>query len=143
MHAIATRRRPGRLRIPALAAAGPLTLALALTLGAAACKPGPPSPAELADRSWRAHERVIEAGERSPTCAEAGAAMQRAFAEHRQAFVDAMALDRDRAKLEAATDYLAANQQRYADLETRMIALSDRCADEPTVAAVFRMMESP
>ena len=69
--------------------------------------------------------------------------MQRTFAAHRQAFVDGMALDRDRAKLEQAVDYLAAHEGRYRDLETRMTALSDRCADEPTVVAVFRMMESP
>ena len=120
-----------------------LTLALAAALAAPACHSGPPSPAEIADRAWRAHELVVDAGERAATCAEAGAAMQRVFAEHRQAFVDGLALDRDRKKLEQATDYLAAHEDRYKNLEVRMGFLSDKCADEPTVAAVFRMMESP
>ena len=115
----------------------------ALGLAAPGCKDRGPSAADLADRSWRAHELVVAAGEHAPTCAEAGAAMQRAFAAHRQAFVDGIALDRDRAKLEAATDYLAKHEGRYRDLEARMIMLSERCADEPTVVAVFRMMESP
>ncbi len=115
----------------------------ALGLAGPGCKGGPPTAAELTDRAWRAHERVIAAGEQEPTCAEAGAAMQRVFAAHRQAFVDGLALDRDRARLEQATAYLTAHEGRYRDLETRMIALSDRCADEPTVVAVFRMMESP
>lgn len=119
------------------------TLGLGLGLAVPACKGGPPSPAEIADRAWRAHELVVAAGERSATCAEAGAAMQHVFAEHRQAFVDGLALDRDRKKLEQATDYLAANEDRYKDLETRMAGLSDRCAAEPTVVAVFHMMESP
>jgi hypothetical protein len=115
----------------------------ALGLAAAGCKEGPPSAAAIADRAWRAHERVVAAGEQERTCAEAGAAMQRAFAAQRQAFVDGLALDRDRAKLEQATAYLAEHEGRYKDLEARMLALSDRCAGEPTVVAVFRMMESP
>jgi hypothetical protein len=124
------------------------SLALACLLGAllpaaSACNTGAPSPAEIADRSWRAHELVVAAGERAATCAEAGPAMQRVFAEHRQAFVDGLALDRDRKKLEEATVYLAAHESRYKDLESRMADLSDRCAGEPTVVAVFRMMESP
>ncbi len=85
----------------------------------------------------------MAAGEREPTCAAAGAAMQRVFAEHRQAFVDGLALDRDRARLEQATAYLEEHEGRYRDLEARMDALSERCADEPTVVAVFRMMDSP
>jgi hypothetical protein len=126
-------------RLAGLAALG-LSAAAAASSG---CKARAPSPAEVADRAWRAHELVVAAGEQERTCAEAGAAMQRAFAAHRQAFVDGIALDRDRARLEAATDYIAAHEKRYRDLETRMIALSDRCADEPAVAAVFQMMESP
>ena len=110
---------------------------------AGACKDRPPSPAAIADRAWRAHEVVVAAGEHEPTCAAAGAAMQRAFAAHRQAFVDGIELDRDRARLEQATDYIAEHERRYRDLETRMIALSERCADEPTVVAIFRLMESP
>jgi hypothetical protein len=107
------------------------------------CKDRPPSAAEIADRSWRAHGLVVAAGEQEATCAAAGAAMQRVFAAHRQAFVDGIALDRDRGKLEQATDYIAEHERRYHDLETRMIALSDRCIDEPSVVAVFRSMESP
>ncbi len=111
--------------------------------GASGCKRQPPSAAAIADRAWRAHELVVAAGEHEPTCAAAGAAMQRVFAAHRQAFVDGIELDRDRARLEEATDYIAEHERRYRDLETRMIALSERCADEPTVIAVFRTMESP
>jgi len=121
---------------------GALGLAAAVALAAGSCK-DPSSPAAIADRAWRAHEIVVAAGERAPSCAEAGAAIQRAFAEHRQAFVDGLALDRDRAKLEQAADYLARHEGRYRDLEDRMAALSERCADEPTVVAAFRMMESP
>lgn len=107
------------------------------------CKQGPPSPAEIADRGWAAHERVIAAGEAQPTCAGAGAAMQRLFVEDRQAFVDAIGLDRDKARLEEATSYLEAHADRYADLETRMEALSERCATEPTVQAAFAQMANP
>lgn len=114
-------------------------LALALT----ACKARGPSPGEIADRGWRAHELVVAAGERAATCAEAGAAMQRVFAEHQQAFVDAVALDHDRDRLSEATDYIEAHRDRYADLETRMTALSERCADDPAVASAFAAMESP
>ena len=111
--------------------------------GLAACKDRAPTPADIADRGWRAHELVVAAGERAATCAEAGAAMQRVFTEHRQDFVDAIALDRDPQKLREATDYLEAHQDRYADLETRMTALSERCATDPTVQAAFTVMESP
>jgi len=107
------------------------------------CKDRPPSPAEIADRGWRAHELVVTAGEHEATCAGAGAAMQRVIAAHRQDFADALALDRDKQKLVEATDYLEAHQDRYADLETRMTALSERCAGDPTVAAAFTAMESP
>ena len=120
-----------------------LAAALALALAGPGCKDGKPSAAEVTDRAWRAHEQVVAAGEREPTCAAAGAAMQRVFAEHRQAFVDGLALDRDRARLEQATAYLEEHEGRYRDLEARMDALSERCADEPTVVAVFRMMDSP
>ena len=93
-----------------------------LAAGLAGCKRGP-SPADIADRGWRAHELVVAAGEHAATCAEAGAAMQRVFAEHRQAFVDAVARDND--------------------LETRMVALSERCADDTGVQAAFATMETP
>ena len=112
-------------------------------LALAACKDRAPSPAEIADQGWQAHELVVTAGEHAATCAEAGAAMQRVFTAHRQAFVDAMALDRDRQKLSEAIDYLEAHADRYANLETRMAALSERCADDPTVQAAFKAMESP
>ena len=86
---------------------------------------------------------VITAGERAKTCAEAGTAMQRAFAEHRQAFADAMTLDREKVRLAEATEYIEANEGRYADIDTRMAALSDRCAEDPTVRAVFQQMSAP
>ena len=111
--------------------------------GLTGCKERAPSPAEVADRGWHAHELVVAAGEHEPTCAEAGRAMQRVVAEHRQAFVDALALDRDRDALRQATDYMEAHQDRYRDLETRMAGLADRCADDATVQAAFRQMESP
>ncbi len=110
---------------------------------AAACKDAPPSPAELADRGWRAHELVVAAGEHAKTCAEAGVAMQRVVAANRQAFVDAIALDSDREALRQATDYIEAHQDRYRDLETRMEGLSERCAADATVQAAFKQMESP
>ena len=102
-----------------------------------------PSPAEIAARGWRAHELVIAAGEHEPTCAIAGRAMQRVFAEHREDFVDALELERDRDRLRQATDYLEAHAREYADLATRMEALSDRCSDDATVEAAFHQMESP
>src|SRR5262249_30985304 len=46
-----------------------------------------PSPAEIVDRGWRAHELVVAAGEHAPSCAAAGIAMETTFAAHRQAFV--------------------------------------------------------
>lgn len=120
----------------------PLLLAMAL-IGGSGCSRREPSAAEIAERGWRAHELVVAAGERAKTCAEAGVAMQRAYDEHRQAFVDALVLDRDRAKLAEATEYLEQHQDRYQDLETRMIGLSERCAEDPAVTAVFRQMETP
>ena len=113
------------------------------TIWLSACKDHAPSPAEIADRGWRAHEIVVTAGERAATCPAAGIAMQNAFAAHRQEFVDAFSLDKDPGKLQAATDWLAAHQDRYADLETRMEALSGRCAGDPTVQAAFHEMETP
>lgn len=113
----------------------------------AACRkdsaPAGPSATEITDRSWQAHVLVVTAGERAKTCAEAGAAMQQVFDANRQAFVDAMALDRDRAKLAEATAFIEANEGRYADIDTRMAALSDRCAEEPTVQAAFQQMSAP
>ena len=113
-----------------------------LASGLAGCKRGP-SPAEIADRGWRAHELVVAAGEHAASCADAGAAMQRMVAEHRQAFVDAVALDRDLEKLSEATDFIEAHKDRYNDLETRMVALSERCADDTAVQAAFAAMETP
>lgn len=102
-----------------------------------------PTPAEVTDRAWLAHAAVIAAGEAAKTCAEAGVAMQREFSARRQAFVDAMALDKDKAKLQEATDFIEKNEGRYNDLETRMQALSERCADDATVQAAFAQMSSP
>jgi hypothetical protein len=118
------------------------TLVLMALVSTAGCKDRPTA-AEIAERGWRAHELVIAAGERAASCAEAGAAMQRAFAEHRADFVAAIALDRDRQRLAEATAYLEAHQDRYADLETRMTGLSERCAGDPAVQAVFGRMEAP
>jgi hypothetical protein len=113
------------------------------TVGLSACKDHAPSPSEIADRGWAAHEIVVAAGERAASCAEAGLAMQRAFAANRQAFVDAIALDRDPRALERATEFLEQHQDRYADLETRMEALSLRCGDDASVQAAFHQMENP
>jgi len=122
-------------------------ISIGLVLATIACHkdsaPAGPSAAEITDRSWQAHVLVVTAGERAKTCAEAGAAMQQAFAAHRQAFVDAMALDRDKAKLAEATAFIEANEGRYADIDTRMAALSDRCAEDPTVQAAFQQMSAP
>jgi hypothetical protein len=115
-----------------------------IVVALAGCKAErPPSPADIADRGWHAHELVIAAGERARTCADAGSAMQKVFAENRPAFVDAIALDQDRERLRIATEWLEAHGQRYADLETRMEALSERCGDDAAVQAVFRQMEAP
>jgi hypothetical protein len=113
------------------------------TVGLAACKDHAPSPSEIADRGWRAHELVVAAGEHAATCTQAGAEMQRVFTAHRRDFVEAIALDRDKQRLAEATDYLEAHQDRYGDLETRMTALAERCTDDPAVQAVFTGMESP
>lgn len=123
----------------------PMILCLLGALGSSpACsKDRAGSPAEITERAWAAHGKVIAAGEQARTCAEAGPAMQAAFVANRQAFVDAMALDRDKARLEAAAAYLEANAQRYRDLETRMEALADRCADDAAVQAAFEQMENP
>ncbi|MGE0867075.1 MAG: hypothetical protein AB7P03_00830 [Kofleriaceae bacterium] len=112
-------------------------------VAAVSCTSCSPSPAEITDRAWRAHSLVVAAGERAATCADAGTAMQRTFDAHRQAFVDAIELEHDGRRMAEVAPYLEAHRQRYADLTTRMIALSDRCADEPTVVAAFRQMESP
>jgi hypothetical protein len=102
-----------------------------------------PSPTEITERAWRAHEIVIAAGENAKTCADAGTAMQGAFTANRQAFVDAMALDGDKAKLAEAADYIEKHDARYKVIEARMQVLSDRCGEEPTVAAAFQQMETP
>jgi hypothetical protein len=102
-----------------------------------------PTPVEITDRAWKAHAAVVAVGEAAKTCADAGAAMQREFVARRQAFVDAMTLDRDKAKLQQATDFIEKNEARYHDLETRMTALSERCADEATVQAAFAQMSDP
>jgi hypothetical protein len=118
-------------------------MGLAMAISCLGCKDRVPTAAEIADRGWAAHQLVVTAGERAASCAEAGPAMQRVLAEHRQAFVDAIALDHDRQTLTEATDYLEAHPERYPDLEARMTALSERCADDPAVQAVFTAMESP
>ena len=115
-------------------------IALAALIG---CNHAAPSAGEIADRGWRAHEIVVTAGEHAPTCPEAAAAMQRAIAEHRQDFLDAYALDQDPDRLRAATDYLEAHADRYADLEPRMEALSEKCHADAGVQLAFREMKTP
>jgi hypothetical protein len=107
------------------------------------CKADAPSPVEITQRAWRAHELVIAAGENAKTCAAAGVAMQAAFVANRQAFVDAMTLDHDKAKLSEAADYIAKHDERYKVIEARMQVLSDRCGEDLTVAAAFQQMETP
>lgn len=107
------------------------------------CEADAPSPAEITERAWRAHEIVLAAGENAGSCADAGAAMQAAFAKHRQAFVDGLALGRDKARLARAADYIAAHGDRYHLIDVRMAALSERCGSDATVAAAFRQMEAP
>ncbi|MBA3538447.1 MAG: hypothetical protein H0T79_02360 [Deltaproteobacteria bacterium] len=99
--------------------------------------------AYVAERGWEAHAIVVRLGERATTCAEAGDVMDRAITRHRKAFVDAMALDGDRERLAQATTYLEAHQNRYRELEARMVALAERCAEDASVQAAFRRMESP
>jgi hypothetical protein len=107
------------------------------------CKTDAPSPAEITKRAWRAHEIVIAAGENASTCAEAGVAMQTAFVANRQAFVDAIALDSDKAKLSEAADYIEKHDETYKVIEARMQVLSDKCGEDLTVAAAFQQMETP
>ena len=107
------------------------------------CKADAPSSVEITKRAWHAHELVIRAGENAKTCADAGATMQVAFAANRQAFVDAMTLDGDKQRLAEAADYIESNDERYKLIEARMQVLSDRCGEDPTVAAAFRQMETP
>lgn len=122
-----------------------MTRVALLCLALCACKDSPREATveEITERGWAAHELVVAAGEAQPTCAGAGAAMQRVFVANRQAFVDAIALDRDRARLEQATAYIEAHQARYLGLEERMEKLQDRCAQDATVQAAFAQMGNP
>jgi hypothetical protein len=119
-----------------------VTLWLLGSFGLPACKDQAPSPAEICDRAWTAHELVIAAGEQQPRCADAGAAMLRVYAEHREAFAAGVALERGAMPSEVRA-YIEAHEDRYADLATRMEGLSERCADDPGVQEVFRRMENP
>ena len=132
-------RYPVGVRSPAAAVA----ITAFAAAGATACRESPPTPAQVADRGWQAHELVIAAGEQAASCAGAGLAMQRVFIDHRRAFVDAVALDNDPARLAEAAAFITSNDRRYADLALRMEALADRCSDDATVTATFHMMESP
>ena len=102
-----------------------------------------PSPAEITERAWRAHELVIGAGEAAKTCAEAGRAMQAVLAQHRQAFADSFALDADKARLAEAAAYVDKHEDHHRAIEARMEALGERCGQEPSVAAAFLQMEAP
>jgi hypothetical protein len=117
--------------------------ALAIVFALVGCKSSEPSVVEVTDRGWHAHELVVAAGERAKSCADAGVAMQRAFTDNREAFVEAIKLDKDPDRLAEATAYLEAHQDRYADLEARMEALAERCSTDATVQAVFHHMETP
>src|SRR5436853_4445895 len=112
---------------------------------ATACKAKDTAPTveEITDRGWAAHDLVVAAGEAQSTCAGAGAAMQKVFNANRQAFVDAIQLDRDKVRLEQATAYIEAHGDRYADLEERMQKLEDRCAQDATVQAACAQMSNP
>ena len=114
----------------------------AIVVAASACDRAA-SPEEVVDRGWAAHALVVAAGEHAATCAEAGAAMRVVFERHRGAFVAAFELERDKARLAAATAYLEAHATQYADLETRTEALSARCGDDRGVSAVFAELELP
>lgn len=111
----------------------------------AACKdkPAEATPEEITEKGWAAHDLVVAAGEAQSTCPAAGAAMQKVFVANRQAFVDAIQLDRDKARLEKATTYIEAHQDRYLDLAERMEKLQDRCAQDATVQAAFAQMDNP
>ena len=111
--------------------------------GFSSCKDHAPSPAEIADRGWHAHDLVITAGGNAKSCAEAAIAMQRVYAEHKDELVAAFDLERDKARLQEATDFLEAHQDRYGDLDTRLEALQDRCAKDANVQAVFQQMATP
>ncbi len=102
-----------------------------------------PTPIEVVDRGWQAHARLVAAGEHAPTCAAAGVAMQGVFDRERPAFVAALALERDKAKLEEVRAYLEAHDAEYRDLETRTEALDARCAGDAGVTAVFAKLELP
>jgi hypothetical protein len=112
-------------------------------LVATGCKDSGASAADITQRAWDAHAAVVGAGEAARTCAEAGAAMQKEIAARREVFVAAVALDKDREKLAEAAAWIEAHEDRYKDLETRMAALSDRCADDATVQAAFEAMSNP
>ncbi len=122
-----------------------MTRVALLCLALAACKDKPreATPEEITERAWAAHDLVVAAGEGQSTCPAAGAAMQKVFVANRQAFVDAIALDRDKARLEQATAYMEAHQDRYADLAERMEKLQDRCVQDATVQAAFAQMDNP
>jgi hypothetical protein len=120
-----------------------LSVATVVAVGATGCKDTGGSAADITQRAWDAHSAVIGAGEAARTCAEAGPAMQKEIAARRDLFVAAVALDNDRQKLAEATAWIEAHEDRYKDLETRMAALSDRCADDATVQAAFEAMSNP
>jgi hypothetical protein len=113
------------------------------SLWLSSCKDHAPSPAEIADRGWHAHDLVITAGENAKSCAEAAVAMQRVYAEHKDELVAAYDLERDKARLQEATEFLEAHQDRYGDLDTRLEALQDRCSKDANVQAVFQQMATP
>jgi hypothetical protein len=111
----------------------------------AACQtaPSPDRAIAVAERGWKAHERVVIAGETAATCPAAGAAMQRVFAEYRADFTAAVAIDRDPDQLRTVTAYIEAHPDQFPDLDDRLDALRTRCAQDPAVQSVLGQMASP
>lgn len=102
-----------------------------------------PTPGEIVERGWDAHEAVIAAGERAATCADAGAAMQRELRDRRPALLAAVAIDRDADQLEKLADFLEAHQDRLDELARRTDAVRARCAEDAGVATALRDLAVP
>jgi hypothetical protein len=117
---------------------------LVLAFALAACgKSGAPTPGQVVERGWDAHEAVVAAGEHAASCPEVGAAMRRALGEHHAALADAFELDRDPAQLEKLVDFLEAHQDRLDELARRSDALRARCPDDASVTAAFHDLQVP
>ncbi len=102
-----------------------------------------PTPGDVVERGWDAHEAVIAAGERAATCADAGAAMQRELRDRRPALAAAVALDRDPDQLAKLVDFLEAHQDRLDELARRTDAVRARCPDDAGVVTALRDLAVP